>query len=100
MRRRAPHLLVRLNRFSGWGLFILFPILLITGYGITGKYRWTMVVATAELHSRIHKFVIPISILFFVVHSAINIHFSLRRHRLRRKPVRGPRGCGDGSRRS
>ena len=85
MGKRVQSYLVRMNRLSGWALLVLFPLLLLTGYGIAGRFRWLSKIATAELHSKIHKFLIPIATVCFAIHSIINIYFFLRRRRARRR---------------
>jgi hypothetical protein len=79
MKKSVNYYLVKINRISGWCLLFLVPILFITGYGITGDYQWTSVIATAEVHSIIHKFIIPWALGIFILHSTINVYFSFKR---------------------
>jgi hypothetical protein len=81
MKRSFKWYLVKINRISGWCLLFLIPILFITGYGITGDYAWAVALGSAEAHSIIHKFFIPYAIGIFIVHSIINVYFSIKRWR-------------------
>jgi hypothetical protein len=81
MKKNSRYYLVKLNRITGWCLFFLVPILFLTGYGISGTYDWTSVIASAEVHSKIHKFCIPMTIVFFSLHAAVNFYFALKRWR-------------------
>ena len=80
MKRRVGYYLVKLNRISGWLLFVVMPILFITGYGITGRYGWASALASAELHSRIHSFFIPWALWLYVLHAGLNVYFFAKRH--------------------
>ncbi|HPQ43576.1 MAG TPA: hypothetical protein PKZ42_05045 [Syntrophales bacterium] len=71
--------LVKANRLTGWLLLFVIPVLLLTGYGITGRYGWISRMATAEEYLHLHNFLIYVLIAFFVLHGAINIYFAIRR---------------------
>ena len=79
MKKSVQFYLVKVNRISGWLLFVLVPLLLITGYGITGEYGWASALGTAEAHAALHKIIIPYTILIFIIHSCINIYFFTKR---------------------
>lgn len=85
MNRTLNHYLIKINRWTGWCLIVLVPLLFITGYGITGDYDWAVFLASAELHAAIHQFLIPYAIAAFIIHGAINIHFALKRRRNKQK---------------
>ncbi len=79
MKNKLNYYIVKLNRLSGWVLFIIIPLLLVTGFGITGKYKWMSVIATAEVHSKLHKFFVKPFVILFIIHSIINIYLSIKR---------------------
>ncbi|MBN2539456.1 MAG: hypothetical protein JXB09_05355, partial [Deltaproteobacteria bacterium] len=64
---------------TGWLLLFVIPALLLTGYGITGRYECISRLATAEEYLYIHNLFIYILIVVFTVHAAINIYFAIRR---------------------
>lgn len=75
--------LTKINRLTGWLLFFVIPVLLFTGYGITGRYEFISKIATAEDYLFIHNLFIYVLIVVFPVHAAINIYFVIRRWRRR-----------------
>ncbi|MBF0429912.1 MAG: hypothetical protein HQK83_01430 [Fibrobacteria bacterium] len=79
MKKYRKYYLRKLNRISGWCLMVFIPILFITGYGISGDYQWTAIIATADLHSHIHMFFMPFTIGTFIIHALVNIYFTLKR---------------------
>ena len=85
MKRSFNYYLIKINRISGWCLLVLVALLFITGYGITGDYEWAVALGSAEAHSIIHKFFIPYTIGIFIIHTVINVHFSLKRWRKKKR---------------
>lgn len=75
--------LIKANRLTGWLLLFVIPVLLLTGYGITGRYEWISRIATAEEYLYIHTLFIYILIVLFAVHGAINIYLAIRRWKKR-----------------
>ena len=75
--------LIKANRLTGWLLFIVIPVLLVTGYGITGMYACISRLATAEEYLYMHNLFIYILIVLFALHAAINIYFAIRRWKKR-----------------
>ncbi len=75
--------LIKVNRLTGWLLLFIIPVLLFTGYGITGEYEFISRLATAENYLYIHNIFVYVLIVVFAVHAAINIYFVIRRWRKR-----------------
>ena len=75
--------LIKANRLTGWLLLFVIPVLLLTGYGITGRYACISRMATAEEYLYIHNLLIYILIALFALHAAINIYFAIRRWKKR-----------------
>ena len=73
--------LIKVNRLTGWLLLFVIPVLLFTGYGITGRYELISRMATAEDYLHIHNLFIYILIAVFAIHAVINIYFAIRRWR-------------------
>lgn len=73
--------LIKANRLTAWLLLFIVPVLLFTGYGITGRYEFISEIATAEDYLYIHSLFIYVLIVVFAVHAAINIYFAIRRRR-------------------
>ncbi|MBE9546516.1 MAG: hypothetical protein IMF10_03345 [Proteobacteria bacterium] len=71
--------LIKANRLTGWLFLFVIPVLLFTGYGITGRYEFISRMATAEDYLFIHNLFIYVLIAVFPVHAAINIYFAIRR---------------------
>ncbi len=69
--------LIKLNRFSGWALLVLMILYIISGYGITKQIMDP--VLAKYLHERL--LAIPLFV-FFVLHVAISVSFSLIRWRV------------------
>lgn len=81
--KKVNYYLVKVNRLCGWMLLVLMPIVIITGYGIAGDYRWTSAIASAELHAAIHKFFMTPMIVVLTIHASLSVYFAIRRWRNR-----------------
>jgi|GEM_PF-1444105 len=80
-KRRFDYYFAKVNRFTGWLLFFVIPVLLFTGYGITGRYGFFSQIATAQHCFYIHNLFAHILIAVFSAHAAISIYFAIRRRR-------------------
>lgn len=64
----------RLARLSAWLLFVSVFMIILSGYGITGKLRLFPALASIKLHSTFSL----LFILFFVLHAGINSYLILK----------------------
>jgi succinate dehydrogenase/fumarate reductase cytochrome b subunit len=77
-RKTATYWLVKIARLTGWLLFFLVLLYLVTGFALCGEYgvsRWISAQRALEIHQ---LFEWPL-IVVFVTHSAVTIYFALRR---------------------
>lgn len=69
--------LIKLNRFSGWALLVLMIGYIISGYGMTKG------IIDPVLAKYLHEKLLAIPLfIFFVVHVAVSVSFSLVRWRV------------------
>ncbi len=76
--KSLKYYLIKINRISGWILFFLVIIFIITGFAITGRYGFSKLI-DPNLARKIHwVFTWPV-IIMFIIHSCINIYFAFKR---------------------
>jgi len=70
--------LIKTVRISGWVLFFIMVLFIVTGFALCGKFGFSNLIDKREAEI-IHKaFDLPL-IFFFLVHSLIGIYLALRR---------------------
>jgi len=70
--------LVKTVRITGWVLFFIMVLFIITGFALCGKFGFSKVLSTQKALT-IHKiFDFPL-ILLFLVHSLVGIYLAFRR---------------------
>lgn len=76
--RSTGYYLMKTARISGWLLFVLVLLYILTGFSLTGEFGVTRLISlqTAVV---IHKIFEWPLIVVFLVHSAITIYFAFRR---------------------
>jgi len=76
--RSTGYYLMKTARISGWLLFVLVLLYILTGFSLTGEFGLTRLISlqTAVV---IHKIFEWPLITIFLVHSAITIYFAFRR---------------------
>jgi hypothetical protein len=78
MAPNTTYYLVKIVRVSGWLLFLLVLLYLVTGFSLCGEYGVQSLISSQSA-LKIHKvFEWPL-IVVFVVHSSITIYFAMRR---------------------
>ena len=78
--RTTTYYLVKLARLSGWLLFLLVLLYMVTGFSLCGEYGVERLV-DARTALDIHKFFEWPLMVIFGVHSCITIYFAMRRWR-------------------
>lgn len=70
--------LLKTVRLSGWVLFFIMILFIVTGFALCGKLGFSKVISTRDALA-IHKiFDFPL-IVFFMLHSLIGIYLAFRR---------------------
>ncbi|MCR4415494.1 MAG: hypothetical protein NUV77_24045 [Thermoguttaceae bacterium] len=80
MSKSAMYWLVKIARLSGWLLFVLVLLYLVTGFALCGEYgvsRWISAQRALDIH-RVFEW--PL-VAVFATHSAVTIYFAMRRWR-------------------
>ena len=85
MKTRVVTILVRVNRIAAWGLLAVMPVVIVTGYGVSGDYEWTRPIASAQLHGDIHRALMTPKIALLAVHAGISAYLAVRRWRRKRR---------------
>jgi succinate dehydrogenase/fumarate reductase cytochrome b subunit len=76
--RSPTYYLVKLARISGWLLFLLVLLYILTGFSLCGEYGFEKLVS-ARSALKIHKLFEWPLLAVFGVHSCITIYFAMRR---------------------
>ena len=77
-KRSVNFYLLKTVRFSGWVLFFMMVLFIVTGFALCGKFGFSKVLSTQKALT-IHKiFDFPL-ILLFLVHSLTAIYLAFRR---------------------
>ena len=76
--RNASYYLMKTARISGWLLFVLVLLYIMTGFSLTGEFGFGRLISPQSALAVHEIFEWPL-IAIFAVHSAITIHFALRR---------------------
>ncbi len=74
----VQYYLIKANRITGWMLFFLVGLYLVTGFSLCGMLGFNRRFSSRDALI-IHKFFDWPLVLTFVVHSLINFYFALRR---------------------
>jgi succinate dehydrogenase/fumarate reductase cytochrome b subunit len=76
--RNVNYYLVKTARISGWLLFFLVLLYIVTGFVLCGRYGFNKLIdeQTAIVLHKIFEW--PLVIVFFV-HSVVTIYFAMRR---------------------
>jgi len=77
-RKSATYWLLKIARLTGWLLFFLVLLYIVTGFALCGKYgvsRWI----SSQTANRIHQLFEWPLIVIFATHSVVTIYFALRR---------------------
>jgi succinate dehydrogenase/fumarate reductase cytochrome b subunit len=85
--KRLSFYLVKIVRLSGWILFLLVLLYIITGYAMCGEFGFGYLI-DSERALTLHKlFDVPL-VFVVLIHSLTGIYLALRRWRwIGRKPV-------------
>jgi len=77
-RRNLHYYLIKIARLSGWLLFFLVLLYILTGFSLCGEYGFNKVVdyRTAFV---IHQWFEWPLIVVFLVHSSVTMYFAFRR---------------------
>ena len=70
--------LVKIARVSGWLLFVLVLVYILTGFALCGKLGFGQLI-DLQTALGIHQILDWPLVAIFVVHSAVTIYFALRR---------------------
>lgn len=70
--------LIKVNRFTGWLLFFLVGVYLITGFSLCGMFGFNRIIS-AQGALVIHKFFDWPLVISFLVHSVISMYYAFRR---------------------
>jgi succinate dehydrogenase/fumarate reductase cytochrome b subunit len=77
-RRSVNYYLIKIARTSGWLLFFLVLLYILTGFALCGEYGFSQVV-DAQTALDIHKWFEWPLVVIFLVHSLVTIYFAFRR---------------------
>ena len=77
-RRNVHYYLIKIARISGWLLFLLVLLYILTGFSLCGEYGFEKLV-NYRTSLIIHKLFEWPLIVVFVVHSLVTIYFAFRR---------------------
>lgn len=72
------HFLIKIARVSGWLLFVLVLIYILTGFALCGKLGFGQMI-DLQTALGIHQILDWPLVAIFAVHSAVTIYFALRR---------------------
>ncbi len=78
LRKGRNYYLVKINRFTGWCLFLLVLLFILTGFSLCGMFGFNRTLSS-QTALRIHKFFDWPLVIIFILHSVINFYFSFRR---------------------
>jgi cytochrome b subunit of formate dehydrogenase len=70
--------LVKINRVTGWLLFILVLVFIVTGFSLCGMFGFSRTISS-QTALRIHRLFDWPLVVIFLSHSAINFYFAMRR---------------------
>ncbi len=76
--RSVNYYLIKIARVSGWLLFLLVLLYILTGFSLCGEYGFNKLV-NYQAALRIHRIFEWPLIVIFLVHSLVTIYFALRR---------------------
>ncbi len=79
-RRTAMYWLVKTARVSGWLLFVLVLLFIITGFSLCNEPGYPKIFS-AQTALKIHKLFDWPLLVVFAVHSCVTIYFAMRRWR-------------------
>ena len=76
--RNPTYYLIKIARITGWLLFFLVLLYILTGFALCGDYGFQRLI---NYHAAlgVHRFFEWPLVVVFVVHSAVTIYFALRR---------------------
>ncbi len=77
-KRNANYYLIKTARASGWLLFFLMVVFIVTGFAALGEFGLDRLIGFREAVA-VHKFFEWPLVTAFVAHSSIAIYFALRR---------------------
>ncbi len=77
-RRNPTYYLIKIARVSGWLLFLLVLLYIVTGFALCGDYGFGWLV-DYQAAIAIHRYFEWPLVAVFLTHSAVTIYFALRR---------------------
>ena len=77
-RRNPTYYLVKIARVSGWLLFFLVLLYIVTGFALCGDYGFGRLIHP-QTALAIHRYFEWPLVAVFLTHSAVTIYFALRR---------------------
>ena len=78
VKRNPTYYLIKLARISGWLLFFLVLLYIVTGFSLCGDFGFQRLVH-ADTALGIHRFFEWPLVAVFLTHSLVTIYFALRR---------------------
>ena len=77
-KRNTTYYLIKIARISGWLLFFLMLVFIVTGFAALREFGLDRLIGYREAVS-FHRFFEWPLVIVFVTHSSITIYFALRR---------------------
>jgi len=87
-KKGVSYYLIKTARISGWLLFGLVLLYILTGFSLRGEYGFDRLIGD-QVAMAVHKIFLWPLVTIFVVHSAVTIYFAFRRWgwiKTRKKP--------------
>jgi len=79
MVKRSPtYYLIKIARISGWLLFVLVLLYILTGFALCGDWGFRRLIDSNSALA-IHRFFEWPLVVIFLTHSVVTIYFALRR---------------------
>jgi len=78
-KRNPTYYLIKIARVSGWLLFLLMLLFIVTGFALRSEFGFQRLITSPQTAYAIHRFFEWPLIAVFFVHSSITIYFALRR---------------------
>ena len=78
MAKSINHYLLKLTRLTGWLLFPLILLYIVTGFALCGKLGFTAMIGTRTALA-VHKIFDEPLVVLFLVHSLAGMYLALRR---------------------
>ena len=76
--KNINYYLIKVARVSGWLLFFLVLLYILTGFSLCGEYGFSELI-DAQTSLAIHKLFEWPLVAIFLVHSVVTIYFAMRR---------------------